>query len=94
MDTIHAACEHLWEVDPTMVFYPYPGKIQHSAYVIPYEKKHTRVPQLKKYRKMSFTAELRRYSDQVFTRIHIVTIIYYTGCRETGMVSSNNSDHH
>ena len=44
IDTIHAACEHLWEVDPTMVLYPYPGKIQHSAYVLPYEKKNPDTP--------------------------------------------------
>ena len=68
METFHIACEYLWEVDPTMVLYPYPGKIQHSAYVLPYEKKHTCVPQLKKCRKMVSTAELRRYTDRVFVR--------------------------
>ena len=37
-------------------------------HVIPYKKKHTRVPQLRRYRKISSTAELRRYTDQVFVR--------------------------
>ena len=51
-----------------MVLYPYPGKLQHSAYVLPYKKKHTRIPQLRKYRKIVSTAELRRYTDKVFVR--------------------------
>ena len=67
-DTIHAEYEYLWEVYPTIVLYPYPGKIQHSVHVLPYKKKHTRVPQLRKYRKMASTAELRRYTDRVFVR--------------------------
>ena len=60
---IHAAYEYMWEVDPTMVIYTYPGKIQHSAYVLPYKKKRTRVPQSKKHRKMASTPKLKRYTD-------------------------------
>ena len=51
-DTIHAEYEYLWEVYPTIVLYPYPGKIQHSVHVLPYKKKHTRVPQSKRHRKL------------------------------------------
>ena len=68
LDNIHAACEYLWEVDPTMVLYSYPGKIQHSAHVLPYKKKHTCEPQSRKYRKIASTAELRRYTDRVIMR--------------------------
>ena len=63
LDNIHAACKYLWEVDPTMVLYSYPGKIQHSAHVFPYKKKHTCEPQSRKYRKMASIAELKRYTD-------------------------------
>ena len=65
LDNIHAAWEYLWEVDSTMVLYTYPDKTQHSAYVLPYEKRHTHESQLRKYRKMTSTVELKRYTDQV-----------------------------
>ena len=68
LDNIHSFCEYLWEVDPTMVLYPYLDKIKHSAHVFSYKRKHTREPQLRKYRKMASTAKIRRYTDQVIVR--------------------------
>ena len=47
----HGICENLWTADPTMVLYSYPGKLQHSSHIMPYERRHTRFPQLKKFRK-------------------------------------------
>ena len=63
LDQFHTICDNLWAADPTIVIYTYPGKIQHSSYVIPYKKKHTRVPQSKIYRKIASLPELKRYID-------------------------------
>ena len=65
LEYIHTAFKYLWEVDPTMVIYTYPGKIKHSAHVLPYQKKHTCDSQSRKYRKMDSTPELKRYTDRV-----------------------------
>ena len=54
LDQVYGILENLWTVDPTLVLYPFPGKIRHSKYVMSYEKKHTRDPQTKRYRKKSF----------------------------------------
>ena len=35
LDQVHGILENLWTVDPTLVLYPFPGKIQHSKYVMP-----------------------------------------------------------
>ena len=74
LEHIHMAFEYLWEVDPSMVVYKYPGKIQHSVYVLLYKKKHTRVPQSKKHRKMASTPELKRYTDRVL--VHSQMCLY------------------
>ena len=74
LEYIHAAYKYMWEVDPTMVIYTYPGKIQHSAHVLPYENKHTHVPQSKKHRKMAFTPELKWYTDRVI--VHSQMCLY------------------
>ena len=39
---------------------------------MPYKKKHTRVPQTKRYRKLASLVELKRYTDQV--------LVYTTKC--------------
>ena len=41
VDQIHRVLEILWSVDSTLVLYPFPGKIQHSKYTMPYKQKHT-----------------------------------------------------
>ena len=77
LDNIHVACKYMWEVDPTMVIYTYPGKIQHSAHVLPYEKKYTPVPQSKKHRKMASTPELKGYTDWVIVRSQMCLYINF-----------------
>ena len=72
LDQVHGIPENLWSVDSTLVLYPFHGKMQHSKYVMPYEKKHTRVPQTKRYRKIASLLKLKRYTDQV--------IVYSTEC--------------
>ena len=60
----HDICEILLVVDPSMVFYLYSGKLQHSSHVILYDKRHTKFPQLKKYKKLVSIAELKRYTER------------------------------
>ena len=72
LDQVHGIFENLCTVNPTMVIYPFPGKIQHSKHVMPYERKHTRVPQSKRYRKIASLPELKRYTDRV--------LVYTTKC--------------
>ena len=72
LDQVHGILENLWTVDPTLEMYPFPGKIQHSKHVMPYERKHTRVPQTKRYRKIASLPELKRYTDRV--------LVYSTKC--------------
>ena len=72
LDQVHVIFENLWTVDPTLVIYPFPGKIQHSKHVMPYKRKHTQVPQLKRYRKIATLPELKRYTDRV--------LVYSTKC--------------
>ena len=72
LDQFHTIYDNMWAANPTMIIYTYPGKMQHSSYVIPYEKKDTRVPQSKRYKKIASLPELKRYTDQV--------IVYNSKC--------------
>ena len=65
LEQFHTICDNLWAADSKMVIYAYPGKIQHSSYVIPYKKKHTCVTQSKRYKKIASLSELKRYTDRV-----------------------------
>ena len=64
MNQFHGIYENLWTADPTMVLYIYQGKKQHSSHVIPYERRCTRFPELRKFRKIASLTDLRRYTDQ------------------------------
>ena len=77
IEQVHTILEYLWEVDSSMVVYKYPGKIQHSSHVLPYDKKHTRVPQLKKHRKMASVPELKRYIIRVLVHSQKCTYINF-----------------
>ena len=63
LQQFHTIYDNLLAANPTMVIYTYPGKIQHSSYVIPYKKKHTCVPQSKRYKKIASLPELKQYTD-------------------------------
>ena len=65
LEQVYTIFDNLWAADSTMVIYTYPGKIQHSSYVIPNKKKHTRVPQLKIHKKIASLPENKRYKDGV-----------------------------
>ena len=63
IEQFHNICENLWTADPTMVLYTYTGKIQHSLYVILYERRHTRFLRLRKFRQIASLPELKWYTD-------------------------------
>ena len=69
---MHEILENFWSVDPTLVLYPFPGKVQHSRHVLPYERRHTRPPLSRKYREIVSLQELKRYTDRV--------LVYTTKC--------------
>ena len=63
MEQFHGVCENLWTANSTIVLYTYQSKLQHNLYVIPYERRHIRFPQLRKFREIASLPELRRYTD-------------------------------
>ena len=63
LEQVHTVLDYLLAVDSSMVIYTYSGKIQHSPYVLPYKKKHTRILQSKRHRKVVSVPELKRYTD-------------------------------
>ena len=42
LEQVHMILNYLWAVDLSMVVYTYPGKIQHSSYILQYKKKYIR----------------------------------------------------